>query len=192
VNRFAFRIRGQTLPVRTGRIHSVKRIIEHNYLDILSSAELLIKCGQINSSARELNDNAALLRLAKLASELDDFNYFINVNKLLAKENKVMPQKMVYLRSLFSKRRKEWKSAVIDWENLVSQKEYLFFALEELAKYSEHTAKNFEQALFYTDKALNHFSILEELNPYSINPEIKQAFLKRRKRLNGKMPSSLT
>lgn len=173
--------------IRSGVIHDVKRIIEHNYLDIISLAELLLKFGQIENNPSLIADEAALMRLAGLAYELDNFNYFTSIVEHFIERQKKLPPNILFMRSRFLKKQKKWRQALDDWQNLTSSKSYGFQALEELAKYYEHVKKDFTQALEFTEKAISYHHVLSELNPYQTDDKTIQAFTKRRKRLMQKL-----
>ncbi len=173
--------------LNTGVIHEMIATIEHNVQDIHSLAKLLLRLAEIEQSPHILDDAAALQRLAQLAFELDDFEYFERVEQALQKTGKALSARVQFLKSLFLKKRGEWEAAVALWLKLTSDRDFLFPSLEELAKYYEHRAKNYAKALEYCEKALRYFKILQELNPYGLNESVKKEFIRRRERLRAKL-----
>jgi tetratricopeptide (TPR) repeat protein len=61
------------------------------------------------------------------------------------------------------KSQNKWPKALEIWQNFIENGEEIMFSCEELAKYYEHKEKNIEKAIKYTDRALEFFSIVEEI-----------------------------
>ena len=173
--------------IRSGAIQDILRIIEHNYLDTISLGELLLYYGRLEADPSIIADDSALMRLAVLAEETDNFSCFARIIERFSQKGMTLPAKMLFLRSRFYKRQKKWPAALADWRQLVTCRSHTFYALEELAKYFEHIRKDHQQALHYTEKALEYFRTLSELNPYSLKADIRDDFQKRRKRLLRKL-----
>ena len=173
--------------IQSGVIHEMISTIKHNQTDIFSLKKILFKLAQINDRPESVQEAPALFRLAKLAFELDDFDYFLRIEKKLHDLQVKDLQKFNLLKSLFLKKRKEWLQACALWETLVPFREYSFFALEELAKAHEHVFKNHQKALEYAQRALNIYQKLEQLNPYHVKTEWKTAFSYRYQRLKNKL-----
>lgn len=169
--------------LRSGVIHDIKKIIEHNYLDIVSLAELIVLLSEIEETPQKAEDDAVLLRMARLAYELNDAPMFTRIGRIFHSQKRALPATMNMWKSLLAKRAGRWEEALPLWEGLLHSNAYLFFALEELAKYYEHQKKDYHKALDYTTRAMNSLQKLAELNPYSAIPEQQQAFRKRAKRL---------
>ncbi len=173
--------------VQSGVIHEMIAAIQHNHLDILSLQKILFRLASINQSPASVNDVKALLRLARLAFELEDFTYFEQIERQLQSIAQTMPAEFLRLKSLFCKKLKRWEKACAIWENLSNHPSHSLWALEELAKTHEHILKNPQQALQFTHRALKVLNTLEQLNPYTIKPAVKQAFLRRFQRLKNKI-----
>ncbi len=169
--------------LRSGALHDVKKIIEHNYLDIISLAELIVLISKIEANPAIANDDTVLIRMARLAFELNDGEEFERICGIFDTQKKELPDKIKLWKSLLAKRAEHWQEALVLWEELLETKEYLFFALEELAKYYEHQKKDFTIALRYSQRAMENMQRLFELNPYSAPQERQQAFQKRVRRL---------
>ena len=173
--------------LRTGVIHNMKKIIEHNYLDIISLAELIVLMDEIEREPLTVNDERALNRLAKLAYDTNNIQKFDTIVSILSNSKNGIPVKINFIKSLIAKRAGNWQLAVEMWQELLNTKEYLFIALEELAKYYEHQKKDYKLAFDYTDRALSNLLQLNELNPYNFQAEVFQAFNKRKLRLKSKL-----
>ena len=172
--------------LRTGVIHDVKKIIEHNYLDIISLAELIVLVSKIEENPQTVEDETVLIRMAKLAYALTDEQMFQRICAIFNSKKRELPDKIKLWKSLLAKRRGRWEEALELWLQLVDTREYLFFALEELAKYYEHQKKDFREALQFTKRAIDNLQKLAELYPYAAQEEHKRNFRKRAERLRIK------
>ncbi len=172
--------------LQTGVIHDMKRVIEHNALDLLSLAELFLLFNRIENQPHLLDD-AALTRLLKLMFQNDDWQEFDRLCKILSLRTDRLPDQVRVWQSLLHKRRAEWPQAVRLWDELTSSREHLFFALEELAKFYEHRKKDWPKALAYTERALNHLHTIAQLDPYRVDGKLVENFRQRRRRLLEKL-----
>ena len=173
--------------LRTGGIHEMIAAIEHNVQDIYSLAKLLVRLSEIEQQPEILQDTKALMRLAHLALEIEDFPFFQRIAERIRQEEKRENGQLTYLKSRFLKKLRDWPRAVAAWQALLENPSYRFYALQELAKYYEHHKKNIALAITYCDQALRRLKILEELNPYAFDRSLKEAFLKRKERLKRKI-----
>lgn len=169
--------------IRTGVIHNIKRIIDHNYYDIVSLAELFILSSQIESDPLIVKDSKARTRLARLAFERQNETLFENIVSSACQVSKREQDQLNVWQSLLYKKKRKWTEAAALWQDLISSKEYMFFALEELAKYYEHVQRDIQRALFFTDKAFQFFDTFDQLKSGISNLEEKRSFRHRRKRL---------
>ncbi len=172
--------------LRTGVVHDVIRIIEHNYLDIISMADLILILAKIEENPAELNDPSALIRLARLAYEQDSALYFDKVWDYFEGHHQAIPSQLLCWRSLKAKRENDWDRACTLWEELLNTQEYFYFAIEELAKYYEHKQNDFLTAQKYTQRGLKALKLVEELNPYHPDLSLMNALEKRMLRLSKK------
>ncbi len=175
--------------LQSGVVHDMIRIIEHNYLDIISMADLIILLAKMEDNPLHVTDSAALIRMAKLAYEQDNTSYFNRVWNRFEARQEVIPAPLKRWRSLMARREKNWELACALWEELLEDRAYYFFALEELAKFYEHQQNDFRQALVYTQRGLKTLETVEELNPYHPHLAFKEEFLIRQKRLSKKQTS---
>lgn len=173
--------------LRTGVVYQIKQIIDHNFFDIVSLAELAVLLNRIEQDPAPVQDSAALLRLAGLAMEQNEIDYF---NKLLfcADHLSLREKHQIKLwESLMHKRAGQWSAAFPIWQELIQSGAHSFFALEELAKYHEHIQRDFKQALECTNRALQIIDTLSQLDPYQVSEGLKSDFQRRRQRLLEKI-----
>ncbi len=171
--------------IHMGVIHDMQRIIEHNYLDIVSLVELLLQLHRVEEKP-EILDDRALLRLAGLSYERRNLSYLDHIAGIFQERYGRVPYKLLLWKSFLLKRSARWDEAVLLWEELQASKDYLFVALEESAKYYEHIAKDYRKALENTRRALEDIAVLSELDPYSRKTEWLHAFQHRKQRLEAK------
>ncbi len=175
-----------TTFLNTGVIHEMVQTIEHNIRDIHSLAQLLFRLAEIEENPGSADDAYALLRLADLAFELNDYAYFQRIEKAFIQRFGSENSKLKFVKSMFLKRNGQWTPAVKLWEELSLETAYRFKALQELCKYYEHRVRDYRQAVRYCQTALKAIRVLEEINPYSaIN--IRSEFEKRFSRLRRKL-----
>ncbi len=172
--------------IYSGVVHEMLQVIEHNYQDIVTLQKLIARLSSIEENPAVLNDVSALMRLSRLAFELNDRAFFLKIEHALRQHGELPPQ-FEFLKSLLHKRSGEWEVAVPLWEGLLQHRPFALSALEELAKYHEHIRRDLQAALGYTNRALKQLSTLEVLNPYQVDEQQKQSFLHRLKRLQTKM-----
>ncbi len=174
--------------LRSGVVHEIKRLIEHNYYDIVSLAELFILLDRIEENPAYLKDARALIRLAKLAFEQKNTNQFKKIfNAYAAHASESDGAVLKVWQSLLMKKQREWPGALSLWEELVNHDNFTLFALEELAKYYEHVQKDHQMALQYTNRALRRFEWAHELYADTTSRDELLAFRRRKKRLMAKL-----
>lgn len=174
--------------LRTGTIHDMIRIIEHNYYDLLTSVELLLLFSRIEAQPESVRDPHTLQAMAQLAFEQNNLSLLQRFYDLLSSQFGIShPQLQVWM-SLLHKRKGQWNEALVFWEKLIDHAEYADFALEELAKYYEHQVKDISKALDYTQRFLRKLELKTELG-YSGQEfnEIKNRFVHRQIRLISKL-----
>lgn len=173
--------------LQTGAIHDIKRLIEHNYLDIISMADLILLLNKIELSPEILTDSRSLVRLAGLAYELGREDYLAAIEKAVEAQGGTVPEDVIFYKSMLHKRLEKWPLALELWEELADSRRFWYLALEEMAKYQEHVARDYSSALESTQRVLKRLRLLQELNPYSVDSALVQAFLHREKRLLAKI-----
>jgi len=174
--------------LQTGDSSDIKRIIDHNQLDIVSLARLLFYLHQIENN--ELNsdfpdrEKISMFNIAVSISDLVRLEPIINS---FASENKKLPNQSLKSYSILLKRQNKWPMALEIWQNFIDNGEEIMFSCEELAKYYEHKKKNIEKAIDYTKRAIDFFSIVEEIQVQKEIGEKKGRFEYRLNRLSIKL-----
>ena len=169
--------------LRDGDAEPLRGIFYHNEQDVLSLAALFALFTDMleaptaweNSSAQDL---AALGRLLEHMGEIEGA---VNLYQKSAQAADSTSTKLEPLlaQAKLHKRHGEYSRALPLWE--LASEDGSLEALEELAKYYEHSARQLEKALDYTNQALR----LLETNPDS--DEFVREFLHRQKRLAAKL-----
>jgi uncharacterized protein YprB with RNaseH-like and TPR domain len=173
--------------LRSEVIHSVIQIIDHNNLDLQTLAELTLLLGRVEQSPELISDVPARMRLANLAYELDDPEYF---NKVCQRQNGFVFNERCQLKlweSFLHKRRGNWQLATQLWDELIQTAGFSFVALEELAKFYEHISRDHQKALEYTQRALRTFQFMEDIEAAVPTTEMRIRFEHRQKRLISKL-----
>ncbi len=167
--------------LHSGRINEIIKIIEHNYWDIVSLAELFLIIGNIEDHFYELKDRTVLLRIAQLAYD--------QKSPILHRLNEKLGDfdAYHYLLACDYKRAGHRDKAADYWRRLTKSEKFNFTALEELAKYHEHMTKNYKKAMEYALKAIKNLQIMGEFGR-QIQLEDEALSLQRRvNRLKKKM-----
>lgn len=172
--------------LNTGVIHDMRRIIEHNYLDIISLADLVLLLNNIEADPSNIEDDRVLIRLARLHYELANDSDLDGIATLFKERGSSIPEDIMFWQSMRSKRNRNWKRAVHIWQELSASKKYHFTCLEEMAKYFEHQKKDYTMALSVCERALNNLKVMQELNPYSVPENLIASYSKRLVRLLSK------
>jgi len=187
-------IEGSQIPqayfafLQTSDTSDIKRIIDHNQLDIVSLARLLFYLDQIENS--ELNSNfpdREKISMFNIAVNISDLSRIEPIINSFASENKKIPNKSLKSYSILLKRKDKWQKAIEIWQKFIENGDEIMFSCEELAKYYEHREKNIERAINYTKRAIDFFSIIEEIQVQEEMGERKNRFEHRLNRLNKKL-----
>ncbi len=157
-------------------------VLKHNEIDVLSLITLYIhlsiKILEINSKTTntEHYEIARWLEyLGENESALEAYSSFVG------KESPQEP-KAKYSLSLLYKKQKDWKQAILLWEEIVrdvKSKEVSFKAALELTKYYEHHEKDFRKAIEFADMLIH---LLNECNELKDVMNVEDV-LKRKERI---------
>jgi uncharacterized protein YprB with RNaseH-like and TPR domain len=174
--------------LHTGEINDIKRIIDHNQQDIVSLARLLFYMHQLENSELSSDyperDLVPLFNIAVTVSDLDRIDPIINS---FAIDDRKLPIQSLKNYSLLLKRQKKWDQALEIWQNFIENGEEIIFSCEETAKYYEHRDINLEQAMEYTNRAIDFLSILGEIQKDEGMEELRNGFNRRLNRIMEKM-----
>ncbi|HHV43770.1 MAG TPA: hypothetical protein GXX57_03755 [Firmicutes bacterium] len=132
-------------------------VLKHNRLDILSMVTLLGLILETLTEPEQLNDPAMTMRVAKHYRDLGDESRAAALYEQVIREAPSSYHAPWAMRTLAKIRKREgrWPAAVQLWCQLANNGGYLQLdALEELAKYYEHQAKDYLQAIGVVHEAL--------------------------------------
>jgi len=172
--------------LKTGVIHDMRRVIEHNYLDIISLADLVLLLNKIEANYSQIEDERVLIRLARLHYESANDPELNAIAKLFMDRDRAIPEDILFWQGIRAKRNADWDLSMKIWEELAPSKKYRFICLEEMAKYLEHQKKDFSAALTICQRAIKNIRVLQELNPYTVPEILVESFTKRISRLQSK------
>jgi uncharacterized protein YprB with RNaseH-like and TPR domain len=174
--------------LNTGVIHEIVRIIEHNYLDLVSLAELTLVLDRISNHPENEDNILVLNSLANLTYQEDDIQLYDKICTSIENISGRISPSLLMDKSLMHKRKNDWQTAAQIWEKLIESADFSFHALEELAKYYEHKEKDFKAALEYTSRAVKALELLNQLDSYHPSyEEFNEKFNHRFKRLKSKL-----
>lgn len=157
-----------------GDARPLKRVFYHNEIDVLSLAALLNYMAELLSDPL-VNGNkysSDLIALARLFEDLGDTDsaanlYLRGLNHEDVQKNR-LPQPSiidaVHRLAMIHKRRENFQAAIELWIQAADKKH--IEAHVELAKYYEHRAKEYRQAIFWTQSAIEKISSLQDLGDY--------------------------
>ena len=156
----------------------IQRIVEHNALDLVGLAGLLLLGIKYLEDISFTNDEGEILGTAKLYEKYGDFteaDRLYNILKQSAVRDDVM-EKAVKGLAIIMKKKKLYGKAAELWETLSGYSDRL--ALRELSVHLEHREKNYIKALEWVREGLKIIDLTETQ---------RQDFEKRYKRLNRKI-----
>jgi uncharacterized protein YprB with RNaseH-like and TPR domain len=156
----------------------IQRIVEHNALDLLGLAGLLLLGIKYLEDISFTNDEGEILGTAKLYERYGNFkeaDRLYNILKQSAVKDDVM-EKAVKGLAIIMKKKKLYGEAAELWEMLSAHSDRL--ALRELSVHLEHREKNYMKALEWVREGLKIIDLTETQ---------RLDFEKRYKRLNRKI-----
>ncbi|MBN2102492.1 ribonuclease H-like domain-containing protein [bacterium] len=191
-----FDIPGNLIPgiyfeyLRNHQGHRLSKIFDHNRLDILSLAALTIHTGLVyHDPASWIEHGMDWLSLGRIFEShnlLADAAecYETALQSLYDSENN---QGIRFWLGLTYKRMGDWKRAIHQWKQLTQAKQFHIHPFEELAKYYEHQARDYSNAIHWVDRALERLDILSQLYSEIQLIHDRKELMYRRKRLKRKM-----
>ncbi len=174
--------------LQTGDMIDIKRIVDHNQQDIISLARLLFYLHQVenNEMISDFPDRE-LVSMFNIAVNISDLGRIEPIIKSLAANDKKLPNQSLKSYSLLLKRQKKWPRALEIWQKFIENGVEIIFACEELAKFYEHREINIEQAIEYTNRAIDFLSIVKEIRAEEESEDIRNRFDYRLNRLNERL-----
>ena len=169
--------------LRDGNAEPLRGIFYHNEQDVLSLAALFALFADMLEAptAWETSSSQDLTALGRLLEHMGEVDGAVSLYQKGAQAAESARTKLEPLlaQAKLHKRHGEYNRALPLWEQAAADGS--LYALEELAKYYEHSTRQLEKALAYTNQALS----LLETNPDSI--VFCRDFLHRQKRLAAKL-----
>jgi uncharacterized protein YprB with RNaseH-like and TPR domain len=173
--------------LRSGDARPLKGVFYHNAMDVVAMAALLTHVHEMltdpfNERIAHGLDVVAMARLYEDLGELETavrlFEHGLEMN---------LPEADFWLAiqrlSRLQKRRGDVETAVRLWERAAMQGH--IYAHVELAKYFEHQLRNYEEALRWTDSAMQH--VAEQDIPRYVRDHWLQELTHRRERIQNKI-----
>lgn len=164
-------------------------VFRHNRLDILSLVTLTARLGAIIGEPHlELADGADLLSVGKLYEDRHMFDQAM-VCYRTALEMEVPPAvryDILYRLSLLLKRSGKWPEALAAWREMAAAGGYDLFPYEEMAKFYEHQAKDYNEALAVVEQAGKVLKQRHSLLPLNRWRQEREEWEKRQLRLEKK------
>jgi len=176
--------------LRTRNAEKLAPVFRHNQMDILALAALAGLSGRIHHRPADHLDHPldfislgrAMEKLFRLEEAAACFRKALD-HPLEPDEKE---EALLRLGSVW-KRMGAWDKAVQVWEYIVEHASFSTFPYEELAKYHEHRAGDFQKASWWTQRALDRIGVIGELNPDLFMDEDKRDLEIRLNRLKRKM-----
>ena len=174
--------------LQNGNINDISNIVFHNEQDLVFLGRLIIYLSELENETKQKKiSNSEIIALFDNAVKLNSlskarFYYDIVKNRNITKQ-----EKSLYHYSLLLKRNSQWNEALKIWESLINNTVFVLSALEEMAKYYEHSLKDYLKAQEITLRALKFIEIIAELNQFQDIEESKNGFNHRFNRLKIKL-----
>ncbi len=153
---------------------SLEKVFEHNYLDIIRMAELLVFLESFIAGKVKNHPYGDQFALGRFLLDRGDPEGICIMEKAMKRGD---PRAEAYL-SVYWKRNNQWDKAVSLWE-AVLRKRPGFFAGVEMAKYLEHREKDYSRALELVERLLRELPVR--------NPVKRAELQHRRTRLIAKI-----
>jgi uncharacterized protein len=163
------------LRKRDGRL--MEDVFRHNRLDIVSMASLLKHLAGLVEGGHEMPDAhpGDLLCAARLHHDRGDLESAMRMLEPLMECTQ--PEVALNARktlSLIHKRSLQWQDAVTLWKDIIAMNPHDVFAVEELAKWYEHHARELGSAMELVKKVLDEARHLAETERQSLEHRMKR------------------
>lgn len=166
--------------LRSKAFHVIEKVVEHNALDLLGLAALLLQVLKYVEDITYTQDEGEILGTARLYEKYGDFEAArLRYTQLTETGGRSEVTSMaVKALAVLKKKEKLYDEASDLWETLTELSDQDQTALRELAIHLEHREKNYVKALAYTQQALDTVSLTDNQ---------RQDFQKRLKRLTKRI-----
>ena len=149
--------------LQDGDARPLKRIFYHNEIDVLSLSALLNRMAStlVDPLTHSNHYGSDLLAIGRLYEDLGDPDAAVNIySKGLEHEDIISQQievgiiiRALYRLSMIYKRKEDYSKAIPVWEKATDYQH--IESCIELAKFYEHQTKDFEAAVYWTNKAIS-------------------------------------
>ncbi len=136
----------------------IKKIVNHNSLDILSMVSLLIKiCSMLESPFSGSDCEKELLGIGRMFEKNDERDATINCYEACARSDNFKVRELASRRlGDIYKKAGDYDRAVEHWNRMASGSDLSgIYPMVELAKYYEHKAKDFHKAIDIVNRAID-------------------------------------
>ncbi len=175
--------------LRRGNTDQLKKVFEHNVLDILSMVTLLERV-HLTACGTTLEHPAETLALGCLCLEEGEVERGLGyLRETAGSSNAPLAEEASLELSLYYKKKGNWEEAVNIWQEALKNNPANLRAYIELAKYFEHRCHEYQTALDLTKKALaaarlnrdTHFNRIKDLRIEALQHRLNRL----RRRLEG-------
>jgi len=163
--------------LRRGKIAKLKKVFQHNILDILSMVTLLERVSHLAAGQRieHPGESLALGQLCLQSGRTEEGLSYLR--EASCSGLTPLAEEAALELSLYFKRQGNWTEAVTIWQDSIKKNSANPAACIELAKYYEHRCSKYQSALELTEQAL----ALTAGNPdIPVSSELNSAALKKR------------
>ena len=147
--------------LRTRSFSLIEKVVEHNALDVVGLAALLLRGAKYLNDLSYTSDEGEILGTAIIYEKYGDFEKANEIYKLLKKggERLDIISKAVKRLSVIMKKKKLYNEAAELWEILSGYKDH--YAYKELSVHYEHREKNFFKAVEFVEMCLERIDLTD-------------------------------
>ena len=142
--------------LKTREFALLEDVLQHNKQDVQSLAELTGHLCEVFRQPERLTHCEDLYSVGRTLLRSGCTEKGRKCLRLLGRS--ALSAKAYTTLSLSYKKERDWKQAVMSWQEMISRGEGGVFPYVELAKYHEHIEKDYERALYFAKYALRYSS----------------------------------
>ncbi len=167
---------------------SIAGVLQHNEIDVLSLITLYIHISTLLlDHERQASSHAERFAIARWYEAVGQEQQALSAYREIADSNHELKGKAMVALGLQYKKQKNWREALRIWsafmEEFTHVPEEVYI---ETAKICEHQLKDFEKALYYTQKAYDDWKKRSQLLRHKARAE-QSAYVKRIERLQARI-----
>jgi len=175
--------------LQTGNAAPLKAVFAHNQQDVLTLVALTTHvCELFDQTSPQPISMREYASMARVYEELADYEKCISFYERIRTQTKNLQrfQEISTRLSLVYKRLGKWEKATTVWKEQLERGCPSIFPFVELAKYYEHIARDYSEALTYVQKAWHWVEMKELFQAGFASEEIRNELLHRMRRLKQK------